>query len=122
LDEDMSRVIFDGDCPVCTTLKDFVEERDSEEALNFIPFQSEAFQEVVPGLSKKEASQALFIISENGERLRGARAVFEVLSQMPGLWGVIGKMLRLPPFYWIAEPFYRLFARHRHGMGKKLFG
>jgi len=118
----MSRVIFDGDCPICTTLKDFAEERSGEGVLSFTPFQSEVFHEVVPGLSEEEASQSLYVISEDGKRLRGARAVFEVLSQMPGLWGLSGKIFRLPPFHWLAEPFYRLFARHRHGVGKRFFG
>ena len=114
----MSTVIFDGECPVCTTLKDFTEERIETDSLEFLPFQREAIKLADSGLTQEEASQALYLITENGKRLRGARAVFEVMSQLPGAWGILGRIFRLPPLYWVAEPFYRWFARHRHGVSK----
>jgi len=118
----MNIVIFDGECPVCISLKGFIEARSACGELDFIPFQSEVLGEAAPGLSQEEASRALVVVAANGKRLRGARAVCEALRQLPGAWGVIGKILGLPPFIWLAEPSYRLFARHRHGVGRFLRG
>ena len=115
-----NKVVFDGECPVCNTLKDFAEDQARGNTLEFIPFQSNAIEAAAPDLSREEASRALYVITANGMRLRGAQAVFEVMSQLPGILGMLGKIMRLPPLYWIAEPFYRLFARHRHGVSKYL--
>ena len=116
----MSKVIFDGECPVCASLKDFTEDRIEDRELAFIPYQSDDFEQSAPNLTMEDAKKALYVITEHGERLRGARAVFEIMSELPGISGIMGKILRLPPFYWIAEPFYRLFAKHRHGVSKFL--
>jgi predicted DCC family thiol-disulfide oxidoreductase YuxK len=112
-----SKVIYDGDCPICQSLKDYSETRVQPETINFVPFQSKDLLNVATNLTQLETSQSLYFITETGQQFRGARAVFEVMSHMPGFWGAAGKILRVPPFYWIAEPFYRLFARHRHGFG-----
>jgi predicted DCC family thiol-disulfide oxidoreductase YuxK len=114
------QVIFDGECPVCTTLKEFAKDRIEDRDLAFIAFQEQDFEQAVPHLPVDEARQALYLVTENGKRLRGSRAVFEIMSEFPGFWGGLGKIFRLPPFYWIAEPFYRLFARHRHRVSKLL--
>lgn len=107
----MSQVIYDGNCPICIGLKEFSEQNTSKDKLEFIPYQS---SNLPPGVTRTQASQALYVVTEQGEQQRGARAVFAVMRQMDGIWGLFGKLLSLPPFYWLAEPFYRLFARHRH--------
>jgi predicted DCC family thiol-disulfide oxidoreductase YuxK len=116
----MNKVIYDGECPVCNTLKGFAEDRTDDRELTFVAFQEKEFSHNVHDLSEDEARKSLFVITENGEQFRGARAVFEIMSDLPGFLGGMGKILRLPPFYWIAEPFYRLFAKHRHGVSKFL--
>ena len=108
------KIIYDGDCPVCLSLKQFAESKNSPEFLQFIPYQAESFSENAAGLTQQQASQALFAISEDGFHTRGARAVFEVMQSLPGFWRVVGKILSIPPLAWLAEPAYRLFARHRH--------
>ena len=114
------KIIYDGECPVCLSLKEFAETRDSEGAFDFIPFQAEDFDQHVPGLTKQEASQALIVRTIQGDQARGARAVFEMMKYLPGFWGVAGKIFSLPPLAWIAEPAYRLFARHRHKISQWL--
>lgn len=115
-----NQVIFDGDCKFCTALKDFSEDKTDGRALNFIPLQSSEFDEVAPHLTRGTAEKALYVITSNGKQLRGSRAVFEIMRELPGVWGVIGKILGTPPIYWLAEPFYRWFAKHRHEINKFL--
>lgn len=106
-------VIYDGACGVCQALREWAERRDQHRRLTFIPYQAPDLERLVPGLTREVASQALYFVREDGWRFRGARAAFEVMKRWPGAWGWLGRLLALPPFHWLAEPFYRLFARHR---------
>ncbi len=114
------KVIYDGECPVCISLKDFAEKRTAQEPLEFIPFQSDIFPDQAEGLTRNLASQALYTLTDNGHQARGARAVFQVMICLPGFWGAAGRILSLPPLAWIAQPAYALFARHRHKISKWL--
>jgi predicted DCC family thiol-disulfide oxidoreductase YuxK len=111
------KVIFDGECPICKTLVDFSDLNSKSDSVTFIPFQSDEMLDAAPNLTQQQASKSLYVITKFGKRFRGAKAVFEVMSHMSGFFGFLGKILRVPPFYWLAEPFYRLFAHHRHGFG-----
>jgi len=108
------KIIYDGECPVCLSLKQFAETKNSQDSFEFIPYQAENFAKHVQGLSREQASLALYTISEDGSQTRGARAIFEIMQSLPGFWRVAGKILSIPPLAWLAEPAYRLFARHRH--------
>ncbi len=110
------KIIYDGECPVCLSLKQVAESKNSSEPLEFIPYQAESFTERSEGLTRQQASQALYVITKDGSQTRGARAVFDVMKSLPGFWRVAGKILSFPPLAWLAEPAYRLFARHRHKM------
>jgi predicted DCC family thiol-disulfide oxidoreductase YuxK len=111
----MSRdsVIFDGDCGVCMALKDWVVGRDTAGNLEFIAFQTGNLEGVSPGLTPELASQALYFVGRDGRRFRGARAVFETMRRLPGLWGALGTVFSFPLLSFMAEPFYYLFARNR---------
>ena len=77
------------------------------------PFQTADLESLSPGLTREMVGQAMYFIHADGQRFRGARAVFETMKRLPGLWGPVGAILSLPLLSWLAEPFYRLFARHR---------
>lgn len=106
-------VIYDGACGVCQALREWAERQDRHRRLVFIPYQAPDLTQRVPGLTREAASEALHFVRADGERFRGARAAFEVMKRWPGVWGWLGRVLALPPLSWLAEPFYRLFARHR---------
>ncbi len=57
------KVIYDGECAVCLSLKDYAEKRAESEDIEFIPYQSEAFEKFVPELSREQTSQALYSFS-----------------------------------------------------------
>lgn len=108
------KVIFDGECPVCTGLKDFSDAHSPPDEIEYIPYQQAYLDRQLPKLSLQETSQAIHVIDRDGRILQGARAVFEIMKKMSGWWGILGHIFALPPIYIMAEPFYRLFARHRH--------
>jgi predicted DCC family thiol-disulfide oxidoreductase YuxK len=113
-------VLFDGDCGVCQGLKQFAESHDTTGRLTFAPFQTADLDNLSPGLSRKMAGQALYFIRADGQRFRGAKAVFETMKRLPGLWSLVGAVLSLPLLSWLAEPFYRLFARRRARISQAL--
>jgi predicted DCC family thiol-disulfide oxidoreductase YuxK len=113
-------VVFDGACGVCTALKDWVARQDRADRLAFVPFQAADLGELAPGLTPQMAGQALHFLGRDGERHRGARAAFETLRRLPGIWGAIGAIGAWPPLSLLAEPFYRLFARYRGVISQKL--
>lgn len=106
-------MIYDGACGVCHAFREFAERRDVTGQLEFIPFQTAELERIAPGLTPELASEAVYLVREDGRRFRGARAVFEVMRRWPGVWGILGTMMAFPPLSLLAEPFYRLFARHR---------
>jgi predicted DCC family thiol-disulfide oxidoreductase YuxK len=53
-------------------------------------------------------------------RFQGARAAFETMRRLPGLWGMIGGIGSFPPLSWLAEPVYRLIAHHRGQISRRL--
>jgi predicted DCC family thiol-disulfide oxidoreductase YuxK len=88
--------------------------------MEFVPFQTGDLERIVPGLTPELASRSLTFVSKDGRRFRGARAVFETMRRLPGAWGALGAILSFPPLSLLAEPFYRLFARHRGTISQKL--
>ena len=106
-------VLFDGDCGICNESRQWVEARDRDGRLRFIPYQVADLAALSPGLTLERARRSAQVIFSDGRRVDGARAAFEVLRRLPGGWGVLGAIWGMPPLWWIAEPFYRLIAAHR---------
>jgi predicted DCC family thiol-disulfide oxidoreductase YuxK len=116
----MNKVIYDGECPTCIMLREFAEDKMERSEFIFINYQSESFEQAAPNIARHEAEQALFVLTENGKQVKGAKAVFEIMSELPGGWGLVGRTLKKTPFHWVAEPFYQLFAKHRHRISNHL--
>jgi predicted DCC family thiol-disulfide oxidoreductase YuxK len=109
-----NEVIYDGECPVCIGLVEKAKVNVQSSNLEFTPFQELDFTAKETKITRTEASQSLHLITADGNQTQGASAVFQILGTFPGVWGWIGRFLQKPPFNWLAEPGYRLFARHRY--------
>ena len=81
--------------------------------MEFVPFQTANLERIAPGLTMEMASQTLHFVRSDGRRFRGARATFETLRRLPGVWGILGVTGSFLPLSLLAEPFYRIFASHR---------
>jgi predicted DCC family thiol-disulfide oxidoreductase YuxK len=117
----MKTIIYDGNCTVCQRLVDFSGNQVGDSKLEFLPFQDLENSHIYDSrLKADDLPQSLHLISENGDTFKGAGAVFDILSDFPGILGTIGKLINRKPFIKIAEPFYRAFARHRHKISRFL--
>ena len=77
------RIIIDGNCQVCMALKEFAETKTEEHKLEFIPSQSDSFEQRITNPNIDDAGKTLHVVTENGKQLRRARAAFEIMSELP---------------------------------------
>jgi len=110
----MKKILYDGECPICRGIKDYAEKQVSENNFSFVPYQDDATSLNSPQSRQIEFEKSLLLLNEHGVVHNGARAVFEIMADFPGLLGILGKLFKLPPLFWLAEPFYTLFARYRY--------
>lgn len=113
-------VIYDGDCGICNESRAWAESRDRAERLEFVPFQTADLEAISPGLTRAMASRMAYFVQSDGSRHGGARAVFETLKRLPGVWGIIGWVGANPAISLLIEPFYRLFAANRRHISARL--
>jgi predicted DCC family thiol-disulfide oxidoreductase YuxK len=64
------------------------------------------------GLTPAEVSAAVWWVAD-GERLPGHRAVTRVLRELGGSWGIVGRVIAVPPLSWLGGPVYRWVATNR---------
>ena len=64
------------------------------------------------GLTPAEVSAAVWWVSD-GERLPGHGAVTRVLRELGGGWGIVGRVIAVPPLSWLGDPVYRWVATNR---------
>jgi predicted DCC family thiol-disulfide oxidoreductase YuxK len=113
-------VVYDSDCGICNASREWAETRDWDRRLQFLPYQTADLETLSPGLDREMASRSAFFIYPGGRRVSGARAIFETLRRLPGVWGIIGLIMARPPFWLLAEPLYYLVARNRACISARL--
>lgn len=105
-------VLFDGTCGFCARCVSWLGARDRRGRLTFVHYQAPGILER-HGLSRSEADRAVWLLGPGGRRLSGEDAVAEALVQAGGGWGAAGRLLRVPPFHWVARRGYRVVASRR---------
>lgn len=105
-------LIYDGDCGFCTVSAMSVKRRVDGDSVRVVPWQSLDLAEI--GLTEAEASSAAYWVSPDGSLRRGHEAVADALGAMGGPYSLLGRLVALPPFVWVAPAVYALVARYRH--------
>lgn len=105
-----AQLVFDGRCGFCTRSVEWLLAR-CREPFHAVPWQSISLGEL--GLTEREVQRAAFWIEPTGRRFEGAQAVARALQACGGVWAVLGTVLRIPPFSWLARLGYRVVARYR---------
>ena len=113
-------VVYDGTCGVCQTFMDYFKKKDSVGKLKIIAYQIADLDKISPGLTEKMANKAMYFVRKDGTRFGGAQGVYEMLKRLPGLWGIFGAAMAIPPLSILSEQFYRAFASNRHYVSRKL--
>jgi predicted DCC family thiol-disulfide oxidoreductase YuxK len=102
-------LLFDGDCGFCTTSARFIE-RHVPSTAEILAYQFADLEAL--GTTADRASREVLWV--RGDRVRGgAQAIAGLLIDAGGLWRVLGLVIRLPPFRWIAAGVYHLITVNR---------
>lgn len=106
-------LVFDGDCGFCTASARWVERRlPASSGASVEPWQALDLKAL--RLTPTDVATAAWWIEPGGAKRRGAQAIAASLRAVGGAWGVIGRVLRVPPVSWLAAAVYAVVARNRH--------
>jgi predicted DCC family thiol-disulfide oxidoreductase YuxK len=111
----MSRpvLVYDGDCSFCTAWARWVAAK-TQPRVCAVTWQSLSGDELTAlGLTADEAGEAAWWIDDRG-RSRGHLAIAHALAAGRGWSAVLGRVLLVPPFRWVAAAGYPLVARWRN--------
>lgn len=110
----MNVIYFDGVCGLCNGFVDFIMKIDRQGKFRFSPLQSEYAKANLP--PEYVADLDSVVVQIHGKTLRKARAVFAVLKEIGGIWGMAGAFGILPERF--LNGAYDLVAENRY----KIFG
>jgi predicted DCC family thiol-disulfide oxidoreductase YuxK len=105
-------LVFDGDCAFCTGIARWLDER-LPQGTGTIPWQWLADPSSY-GLTRKALASAAYWIDSRGRPHRGHHAAARAMQAMGGGWSVLGQLIEVPPFSWVAWALYEIVARNRH--------
>ncbi len=104
-------LVFDGDCAFCTSSAEWIRAR-LPAAVRVEPWQQ--LDIAALGLTEQNVTTAAYWIDDRGRRHRGHRAIGKSLVAAGGAWRLLGTLLLVPPFSWVAALSYLLVAKNRH--------
>lgn len=118
-DMKQDRLFYDDTCPICRRAVRRLRRKGLDDRLELVPL-SRVSEGTPPGLPEKgELKREIHLITADGRILRGAGALTHLYKRRRGGKALTG-LYRLPPVRWAVDTLYRLIARHRHWLSRKL--
>ncbi len=105
-------ILFDSNCVVCRSFKNWVIRRDKKKVLRFIPNDFESVKINKIKINFEFPINTIICIDEN-KVYKGSRAIFLTISKTGGLLGIFSKVLATPIFGYLLQPPYLIFAKNR---------
>jgi predicted DCC family thiol-disulfide oxidoreductase YuxK len=103
-------LVYDGDCAICTRSVDAIARLRLAEP-RIVAFQHADLATL--GLTRARCEHELQWVGADGRVDGGAQAVARLLLASGPPWTLVGAVLRVPPFRWLAAAAYRLVADNR---------
>jgi predicted DCC family thiol-disulfide oxidoreductase YuxK len=112
--EKASLLVYDGDCSFCSSSARWIAARwqGPEQAVAWQHLSADQRERL--GLSLDDVRCAAWWVDRDGRRSRGHVAIARALRAAPGWPSIVGRILLIPPFRWLAAATYPLIARWRH--------
>jgi predicted DCC family thiol-disulfide oxidoreductase YuxK len=108
----VTKVYYDGLCPLCRETAALLRGFDPFGNLAFVDFREKGALAAVPELSAAALEQRMHTVGEDGKILAGYPAVIQIARRLPALWlfGVLGQA---PGASAVGEPLYDRVASRR---------
>ena len=106
------KILFDGDCKLCTWSTQIITDQDADSAFEFIPIQSERGEDLLNGLGDDfDQLDSVILIEGSGFQAK-SDAIFQITQQLPGGWSLLSFLSIIPRP--IRDAVYDLIARNRY--------
>ncbi len=107
-------LVYDGDCSFCQASARWIAARwhGPEQALAWQELGTAELAQL--GLTLADVRAAAWWIDADGRRSRGHIAIARALRASSGWPALVGRILLVPPFRWLAAGAYPAVARWRH--------
>lgn len=106
-------LIYDAECRLCVSSKEWVERWDRRRRIAFLPFQTAEAKERVPDLAGMACMDALRFIDAQGNAASGMEAFRRMLPLLP-MGRLLSLLFYIPGFSWLAVKIYRQIAENRY--------
>ena len=106
-------LVYDGDCPLCRDIVDWLRKRRGARNLRLAPFQGDEGRRIVGerGLAA-EARQTILLFDADGAHSH-SEAVRATFARLGGVWPAVAKLMRAVPRSW-RDAVYDFIARRRY--------
>ena len=91
-----SIILFDATSKSHKKLLQFIEKREKENTLTFVPFHSEIGQVVIQKLNLTKKQLSSIVLLENGQRYTQSTAILKLTRYLKGGWSLATIFLILP--------------------------
>ncbi len=108
----VTKVYYDGACPLCRETAALLRGLDPFGNLTFVDFREKGALAAVPGLSAEALEQRMHTVGEDGKILAGYPAVTQIARRLPALW-LLGVLGEAPGASTIGAPLYDRLASRR---------
>lgn len=114
-------LVYDGDCRFCVRRARWFRKKIpkvSQGSVSAVAWQDLNLGEV--GLAEDVVAREAVWVDEDGRQFTGHAAIAKSLINIGGLWGVAGRLMRVPPISWVARLVYRVVATNRHRLSRRM--
>jgi len=111
-------LLWDGECGFCGRSVRWAERHDAGHAFRALPYQQAPSPPMTPEL-RAACARAVHVLTADGAVLRAGRACLWVLERTG--YGLLARVLSIPPLVWAVELGYWLVARNRRLASRVLF-
>ncbi len=105
-----TEIFYDGSCSACRVFVDAVQSAEGNDAFDARDITK---GHLPKGTTFAEAWKHMYVITPDGEKIHGGRALVRVLSQTRK-WRLLARILALPLMRDVVDIAYSLFAPLRH--------
>ena len=112
-------VVYDGQCSFCQSQVQRLHQWDRNSRLCFLSLHDPFISENYPDLSHEELMQQMYVLSVDGKRLGGAKALRHLTRRIPRLWPLM-PLLHIPFTLPIWQWSYNQIAKRRYRISKKM--